>query len=338
VLTFNMMKTTVILCTYNRCQNLSRALESVAASELPDSVEWEVLVVDNNSSDQTPEVVKDFSRRYPGRFRYLFEPRQGKSYALNSGIRESQSAILAFADDDAIVEPGWLWNLTSALHHGDWAGSGGRIIPVWTRPLPSWLSTDDPHTMAPFVAFDMGPEAGPLALPPYGANMAFRREAFEKYGGFRTDLGPRPGSEIRGEDTEFAQRLLAGGERLRYEPSAVVHHPAPEGRMKKGFVLKWSFWKGYSEVVGSGPPSDARWRLGGVPLYLLRRLLRWTLQCMISIKAPRRFACRRNVSHISGAILACYHWARRQNAQVILAAEAPGTHLESAPSQAGTQK
>src|ERR1019366_3158512 len=109
------MKTTVIVCTYNRCQVLAKTLESVAASKVPDSVEWEVLIVDNNSSDQTREVVEDFCRRYPGRFRYLFERRQGLSSARNAGIRESQSEILAFTDDDATVEPDWLWNLTSAL-------------------------------------------------------------------------------------------------------------------------------------------------------------------------------------------------------------------------------
>jgi glycosyltransferase involved in cell wall biosynthesis len=330
-----MTKITVILCTYSRHQSLTRALESIAASRLPDSIEWETLVVDNNSTDRTPEVVGDFCNRYPGRFRYLFEPLQGKSYALNSGIRESRGTILAFADDDATVEPDWLWNLTSALQDGEWAGAGGRIIPVWPEgPLPRWLSTEDPSTMGPYVAFDLGMKAGPLTRPPYGANMAFRREQFEKYGGFRTDLGPRPGSEIRREDIEFAQRLLTGGERLRYEPCAVVHHPVPEGRMTKRFVLRWWFWYGYSEVAESGPQSDARWLLCKVPLYLLRRLLRWTLQWVISIRAPRRFSCKRNMWYITGTVLAYYQLPRHQNAQATTAAKLPGTHPERTPSQA----
>ena len=312
---------TVILCTYNRHQSLVTALESIAGSELPESIEWEVLVVDNNSSDPTRDVVEDFCRRYPGRFRYLFEPLQGKSYALNAGIRESQSVILAFADDDAIVETDWLWHLTSALRDGEWAGAGGRIIPVWPGPLPRWLSTDDPNTMGPYVAFDLGPEAGPLTRPPYGANMAFRREQFEKYGGFRTDLGPRPGSEIRREDIEFAQRLLTGGERLRYEPCAVVHHPVPTSRMKREFVLRWWFWYGYSEVTELGPPSDAAWLLGGVPLYLLRRLARWTLQWMISIRVSRRFSCRLNMWYIAGTALACYQSSRRKDMEGICHAD-----------------
>src|SRR5208282_2321290 len=90
-----MLNITVILCTYNRCQSLARALDSVAAQTFSESVEWEVLVVDNNSRDQTRDVAEDFCRRYPGRFRYLFEPRQGKSYALNAGIREARGDILA---------------------------------------------------------------------------------------------------------------------------------------------------------------------------------------------------------------------------------------------------
>ena len=99
------MRITVILCTLNRCQSLAETLESIAISTLPDSVDWEILVVDNNSTDHTREVVEEFGRRYPDRFRYIFEPRPGKSYALNAGIREAQGEILAFTDDDVTVEP-----------------------------------------------------------------------------------------------------------------------------------------------------------------------------------------------------------------------------------------
>jgi glycosyltransferase involved in cell wall biosynthesis len=304
-----MMMITVILCTYNRCQSLAKALESIAVSRLPPSVEWEVLVVDNNSNDQTRETIGTFCDQYSGRFRYLFEPRQGKSYALNAGIQASQSDVLAFADDDATVEPDWLWNLTSALRNGECSGAGGRIIPVWEQPLPRWLSTADPHTMwASFVAFDLGPEVGPLTRPPYGANMAFRRDVFDKYGGFRTDLGPRPGSEIRAEDVEFAQRLLDAGEQLRYEPSAVVYHPVPENRLKKGFVRRWWFWFGYTEIAQFGLPPATRWRVSGVPLYLVRRLVRWALRWMVTVNCPSRFSCERNVWYIAGIIFACYKW------------------------------
>jgi glycosyltransferase involved in cell wall biosynthesis len=300
---------TVILCTYNRCELLEKALESLASSILASSVNWEILVVDNNSADRTRYVVEEFQHRLPGRFRYLFEPKQGKSHALNAGIRGARGGVLAFADDDAVVEPEWLSNLTSELHSGEWAGAGGRIIPVWPGPIPSWLSTSDPHTMGPFVQFDLGPQAGPLTRPPYGANMAFQRDVFKKYGNFRTDLGPCPGSEIRGEDIEFANRLLAAGERLRYEPEALVRHPVPVCRMKEGFVLKWWFWFGVAEIKEAGPPVGNR-QICGVPLGMFRKVARWTLQWLVSIQAPARFASKRNMWYLAGQMTACYEHDR----------------------------
>ncbi len=310
------MRITVILCTYNRSDSLAKALESIALSVVPESVPWNVLVVDNNSTDKTRSVVEEFSKRSPERFRYVRETQQGKCYALNTGVREAQGKILAFADDDATVEPEWLWNLTSQLQSDEWLGAGGRIIPVWAKPIPSWLSIDDPHTMGPFVAFDAGTQAGRLNRPPYGANMAFRREAFEKYGGFRTDLGPRPGSEIRRDDIEFANRLLAAGERLRYEPNAVVYHPAPEERMTQGFVLRWWFWNGYGEVVDLGPPSGGRWQFRGIPLYLLRRIVRWFLQWIVTFDPPTKFACIRNVCCLAGIVFACHRFQRFSEARI----------------------
>jgi glycosyltransferase involved in cell wall biosynthesis len=286
------MNLTVILCTYNRCQLLANALESVAVSTLPQSVKWEVLVVDNNSRDQTREVVQDFCDRYPGRFRYLFEPRPGKSFALNSGIRESRGEILAFMDDDVTVEPTWLQNLTAALDGDQWAGAGGRIVLRWPASLPNWLSVDGPYARHPFPGFDQGHEARELIGPPFGTNMAFRRKLFEKYGGFRTDLGPEPGSEIRAEDTEFGRRVVAAGERLRYEPSAVVYHPVPEDRIGKKFFLKWRF------DYGRG---DAR-EFPVHPVRLFCSLLAWTLRWMVALEPRVRFYRKVVVWEKAGAV------------------------------------
>ena len=243
------MKITVILCTYNRCRSLVKALESVAVSQVPAPTEWEVLVVDNNSSDQTREVVEECRRHYPGRFRYLFEPQPGKSYALNRGIRESLGEILAFMDDDVTVEPSWLQNLTTGLHDGEWAGAGGRILPERLFVPPRWLALQGPFSMGGVLAlFDRGDQPGEIDWPPYGTNMAFQRSMFEKYGGFRTDLGPIPGSQIRNEDTEFGGRLMAAGERVRWEPCAVVYHEVTEHRLDKKYFLQWWFDYGRAEI------------------------------------------------------------------------------------------
>ena len=303
------MKITVIVCTYNRSQLLGMALESIAASALPNSVEWEVLVVDNNSRDQTREVVEDFCRQHPGRFRYLFEPQPGKSYALNAGIREARGDVLAFMDDDVTVEPTWLKNLTAGLQNNRWVGAGGRILPVWPCSPPGWLPLTGPHALAPLAMFDLGTEAGELAEPPFGTNMAFRKTMFERYGGFRTDLGPRPGSEIRSEDTEFGRRLLAAGERLRYEPSAVVYHPVAESRLQKRYFLAWRFAKGRADIREFGVPRDAKWHVGGIPLYLFRRLAVWTVRWMLAFKPAGRFDCKLKLWGVAAQILECHRQA-----------------------------
>jgi glucosyl-dolichyl phosphate glucuronosyltransferase len=270
------MKITAIVCTFNRCQSLSKALDSVAAQVLPESVEWEVIVVDNNSSDQTREVAQDYCRRYPRRFRYLLEPQQGKSHALNRGIRETHGDVLAFLDDDVTVESTWLYNVTAPLKDSAWAGVGGRIAPPIDFSPPSWLALEGPYDLGGILAlFDKGRKGTELTEAPFGTNMAFRKQIFEKYGLFRTDLGPRPGSEIRGEDTEFGRRVLKGGERLWYEPSAVVHHPVPENRLQKQYFLRFMYDQGRASIREKGRKPTI-WFLLGIVLNSLRtRMIGW---------------------------------------------------------------
>ena len=306
-----MLNITVILCTYNRCQSLARALDSVAAQTFSESVEWEVLVVDNNSRDQTRDVAEDFCRR-PGRFRYLFEPRQGKSYALNAGIREARGDILAFLDDDVTVEPTWLQNLTSVLHDGQWAGSGGRILPMRGFVPPRWLALDGPYNLAGALCAycNPGDVPGELKDPPYGANMAFRKEMFGRYGHFRTDLGPRPNSEMRFEDTEFGRRLMAGGERLRYVPSAIVYHEVHESRVRKEFFLAWWFDFGRGSVRETGKSLNT-----SEILKILARTLLTTPRWVLTVGSQRRFYLKCRIWYEVGKIVEIYHQANGANAR-----------------------
>lgn len=234
-------------------------LESIALSQLPETVRWEVLVVDNNSNDDTPVVVNEFSARFPERFQYIFEVRQGKSYALNRGIRESHGDVLVFVDDDVTVEPTWLCNLTSSLERGEWAGTGGRTRLAEQFTPPKWLALTGPCSLGGVLAaqFDLGDEPCVLKDPPFGANMAYRKEMFAKYGVFRTDLGPSADRTVPrpNEDTEFGRRLMAGGQQIRYEPDAVVYHPVPKDRIRKKYFLDWWYDYGRASIreVGRRP-------------------------------------------------------------------------------------
>jgi glucosyl-dolichyl phosphate glucuronosyltransferase len=304
------LSASVVICTYNRGESLVDALESVARCNSPEWLDWEILVVDNNSTDRTREIVQEFCRKYPRRFRYYFEKEQGLCPARNAGIREARGEVIVFTDDDITVEPTWLETLVSSFKDKTWAGAGGRVVPVWTCPRPKWLALDEPYAMGPLVMFDRGEEPNELTEAPFGANMAFRKCLFEKHGGFREDLGNRPGSEIRNDDSEFGARILARGERLRYEPSAIVYHPVPEKRLQKEYVLAWWFGKGRGDIRQYGVLRNPKYYVCGIPIVLFRNLAVWTLRWMLAIEPRHRFKNKVNVWEKWGEIVECYSQAR----------------------------
>ena len=288
-------KITVLVCTFNRCQSLQATLESLVTQTLPRSLGWEILVVDNKSSDETRQVVERFRRQDPERIRYVLERQQGVSYARNAGIREARGEILAFIDDDETADAAWLENLTANLHSGEWAGAGGRVLPPSSFSRPRWLPPKSRFASGPLATFDLALEAGQLNEPPFGANMAFRKEVFDRYGAFRTDLGRSGNSMISNEDTEFGRRLMAAGLRLRYEPSALTYHPVEEIRLSQEYFLTWWFNKGRSDVREIGIQPNHHKRFLGIPLrmfcYLAFEAMRWT----VAVGASQRFAHKLNL-------------------------------------------
>jgi glucosyl-dolichyl phosphate glucuronosyltransferase len=255
---------TVILCTYNRAHSLGTALESVLACTLPPGDDWEFIVVDNNSKDNTREIIQGFCRRHPERVRYLLETKQGLSNARNAGIAQARGEIIAFVDDDVEVSKNWLYDLTSSLRDGQWAGAGGRILPPKDFVPPPWLALSGPWNQGGVLCaqFDFGDTPGELKdEAPYGTNMAFRKETFARHGGFRTDLGRCGEGLIGNEDTEFGKRLMAAGERLRYEPAAIVYHSIAEQRLNKRYFRVWWFSFGRAQMREKGP----RTKVLGIP-------------------------------------------------------------------------
>jgi glycosyltransferase involved in cell wall biosynthesis len=289
---------TTILCAWNGAETLATTLQSLAGSRLPDGLAWEVLVVHNNANNKARDVVEKFCRQYPQRFRHLFEPTTGKSHALNSGIANARGEILAFVDEGLTVEPRWLQNLTAELGNGETIGAGGRVLPEPSFTPPSWLSWQQwKHCGGVLGAhFDLGDQPFDLDRPPHGANMAFRKSAFEKYGGFRLDLGPNPDGQVRNEVAEFGRRLLAAGERLRYEPMAVAYHSVPEATLSQQFFLSWWFDYGRASMRESVRPPNSSfpydsvrllWRAVAIPIMGLPWILairphkRFFHKCMV---------------------------------------------------------
>lgn len=291
----------VILCTYNRAPHLQETLGSLERLSVPPGLEWELLVVDNNSTDETQAVVAALRDRGRLPIRYIFESQQGKSFALNTGIKEAYGEIIAFTDDDVTVDPRWLAEIRAAFDKFGCVGVGGRVLPVWAKEKPAWL-TDEVGLMGVVASFDLGEDPHRLTTPPYGVNMAFRMVAFEKYGLFRTDLGPTAGQLLRGEDSEFCGRLLAAAETIMYAPGAVIRHVVEPERLEKRYFKAWYFSYGRSLARIAGIPPDAV-RYLGTPRYLLRELLvtlaRWVLSPYPALRFRHQLRCCRIAGQIA---------------------------------------
>jgi glycosyltransferase involved in cell wall biosynthesis len=298
-------KITVLICTYNRCESLRKTIESVAAQRFTHPVAWEILVVDNNSNDETRRVVDSFQSEYPERFRYILEPKQGVSHARNAGVRSARGEIIAFIDDDETADPTWLETLTSHLHSGDWAGTGGRVCPTSGITLPDWLKTDSWFAKGPLASFDAGPDTRQMNEPPFGANMAFRKDVFVICGLFRTDLGRSGNNLISNEDTEFGRRVMGAGLRIRYEPDAVAYHPVEQNRLSKGYFLTWWFNKGRSDLRELGTQTG-RFRFIGIPLRLFRAFFVGIVRWMGALHPDERFGWKAQVWNCAGQIHESY--------------------------------
>jgi glycosyltransferase involved in cell wall biosynthesis len=298
----------IIVCTYNRAKSLRETLKSLAEMAVPSDTSWEVILVDNNSTDDTRAVIESFSRDAPIPVRYIFEPRQGKSLALNTGIREAKGEILLLTDDDVVVDPHWLSNVKGAFDRYGCAGVGGKIVPVWNCPKPSWLVTEGPYKLnAAIVGFDLGDEPCEITMKtlPFGANLALKKEVFERYGLFRTDVGPKGERWMVGEETEFCRRLLRGGEQLIYAPQSVVYHPVEQKRTQKRYFQRWYFGFGRSLMRIVGAPERAV-RYFGVPRYLLPSLAQEVTKWLLTINSRKRFYYKLQVYQRMGEICEAY--------------------------------
>ena len=248
------MQLSVVLATWNRAPLLADTLRALAAQEVPPGLAWEIVVVDNNSTDATAQVVDEFAAGAPVPLRRVFEPEQGLSRARNRGIREAQGTILAFCDDDVLPAGDWVARIPAALERWSADGIGGRILPRFEGPSPppAWL-TGNRRLLRQLALMDWE-ESGPLALPlapnpqVWGANMAFRRQVFDRVGEFDPRRGVFGRRLFRGEEADLIARALSLGMRIAYDASLTVHHRIGPDRMRKAYFRRLAFDDGVGEA------------------------------------------------------------------------------------------
>jgi glycosyltransferase involved in cell wall biosynthesis len=270
---------------------LRETLTALQQMALPADCGCDILVVDNNSTDGTRDVIAQFSQAAIPVV-YLHEPRQGKSFALNRGLGECASDVVVLTDDDVLPQADWLQRIVEAFRERDVTFVFGKVLPRWgCVPPPELLTQRAQDIWGPLAIVDYGDEPADYVASstgqrlPIGANLAFSREALLKIGGWRTDLGKVNNTLISGEDHEIFMRLRkAGAYAGFYDPQNAVRHYVPPSRLTRQYFRRWFFWHGKTEALMLDElfyELDMKQvpRIAGVPRFLYRQaahqLFKW---------------------------------------------------------------
>jgi glycosyltransferase involved in cell wall biosynthesis len=237
----------VVICTHNRAKELVDAIQSVLSQEV-DEGSYELLVVDNASTDSTREVVCGYSVR-ASNLKYLSETALGLSHARNAGLAAAKGEYVAYLDDDAVADAGWLSQIPVAFAAGgqDIGCVAGRIAPIWGAPRPPWLHD---NLLGVISVLDCSPIAIRLAehQEPFGANVIYRRGVLAHVGGFSTRLGRKGASLLSNEEILLNRRLKKLGYATYFDPRISVHHHVPAERLTQRWFRRRAYWQGVSDA------------------------------------------------------------------------------------------
>ena len=240
----------VVICSYNREEFIIHAIESLYQQTL-DKKRFEVLVVDNNSIDNTGEIVQEYIHKHPDlNLKYLTESKQGASFARNTGASFARSPLLCFMDDDAMAEKDYLERIIRFFStHPDASGLGGRIIPKYIPAEPKWMSYYVSSLVGNFDYSDKLTVFKPGKYP-LESNMVVRKEGFDAIGGFNIELpGVKGTLRIGGEGKDFFLRLQSLNRKIYYDPELIVHHVVEVKKLTPHYMYRIASGIGRGERV-----------------------------------------------------------------------------------------
>jgi glycosyltransferase involved in cell wall biosynthesis len=272
------MGISVTIQTHNRSLLLGQTLASLGGAEAAGE-EFEVLVIDNGSTDATARVVEHYQSRFGGRLRYIYESRLGLSHARNRAVAEARHEIVAFLDDDVEVDPDWLRSLANAYRSGDFAAVGGKAYLIYPKSRPRWLGEKNEGLL---TKVDLGPVRRLARTDElYGVNLSFKKEWFSRVGLFRSDLGRVGKCLLSSEEEDLLARIAQAGGRLLYEPAAIVGHRVAPERLRRRWFLSRIYWgkRGDARMVPESQISGyeclrSTWHVGLASWGLTRATLR----------------------------------------------------------------
>jgi glycosyltransferase involved in cell wall biosynthesis len=241
------IKISIVICTYNRALILKDTLSNFLNC-VKTNIYYELLVIDNNSCDNTREVVMAFAKNN-STINYYFESKQGLSEARNTGINASSGNIIAFVDDDVFFDPFWLIEVVRIFQdYPEASCMGGKSIPQFEIGKPDWI-TDNLLTL--YGSTNSGDTIKWMNYPeyPFGLNMAFKRDVFDRIGMFNSALGRKNKNLLSNEESEVFWRINQADLKVIYTPKALLHHRIPAERTCKEWVLARYYWQGISSIV-----------------------------------------------------------------------------------------
>jgi glycosyltransferase involved in cell wall biosynthesis len=262
-------KISAVICSYNRARFIISAVESIFGQDY-DKELYEVIVVDNNSTDNTLELLAAYKSAHPDyNFSYYTEHNQGVAYTRTRCAKEAKGAIVAYLDDDSVAQPGWLQSIVVFFEAfpATWS-VGGKITPRFLTGIPDWYSR---YFFGLVGNFDQGPVVKKMtgARYPCGANMAFRKEVFDEIGYFNTDLGRRGNGLLANEEKDIYLRILAHHHDVHYLPHVEVLHSVEANKFDKAYVRR------HSMGIGGGERLRLKGQTGALAMKFLEYFAKW---------------------------------------------------------------
>ena len=239
----------VIGCTYNRAKYIGNLLESIAANDLPRN-EYEIVLVDNNCTDNTHEICETFVESHKDvNFRYVKEQEQGLSAARNKGIKEAKGDVLVYVDDDALVDTWYLRTIVEYMDaHPEISAVGGPIIPLYEdTEEPKWMTHFTRELLCGYLYFGEQERSFPGDRYPGGGNAAYRAEVFKEVGLFNTALGRKGDGLMGSEEKDIFDKMKAQGMRFMYLPKMILHHIIPQKKLERDYFNRLTTQIGISE-------------------------------------------------------------------------------------------
>jgi glycosyltransferase involved in cell wall biosynthesis len=248
-----MENVSVIICCYNSVTRLLPTLEHLAAQKDILDDQMEIIVIDNNSNDNTAEFAKETWQNLGGKFsiRVILESKPGLSFARKKGVKESKNELIIFCDDDNWLHPEYVNNVRKLLINENIGLLGGIGIPVFEKNEPSWFKEYGRY----FAVGAQGSCTENISNKKgciYGAGMAFRKKVWAHLysSGFQSNLTDRKGKELSsGGDTEISYALRLLGYELWYCNDLSFFHLMPESRMSDDYLHKLLYKTKESEFL-----------------------------------------------------------------------------------------